>query len=463
MAPLLLNMKTTITNTTTKPTTTTSRSPESHCPSNQKPKHSHQAVAKNMEIKCRCHGLSGSCSLKTCWLKLPDFQQIGAHLKRKYEGSVHLPTAINVNKLIPMMDRNEISAILLQQQQQQQVTPMANEPSSATESSNSLRAAISAPAVQQTGPQPQPEFAAWSSEAPATQHVPQQQQPPPQQPPSQPARLNYYERHKQLEQRFGATPAGPSTGSNRLSAGSSSPMSQTILANPNGNQMSSNLTSLYLHGDEIPVQIAPMSQQQYQALLREMKLCNSSQVVTATVTTSTTSTTTTTTRTSRLNTKRDLQQLNSESSSLASQCYQKVAQQSAGRKFSLSAAANEIGAGRSPAAGGPSAGGLSRPPSAGQQLQLSHLLQVNNRDELVHLHKSPDYCEPDLRHGFAGVQARLCNQDPLAPDSCDRLCCGRGFERRELELRYNCDCKFQYCCKIHCNVCQKTLVEYVCK
>lgn len=36
---------------------------------------------------CKCHGVSGSCSLKTCWHQLPSFRMIGHELKAKYDSS----------------------------------------------------------------------------------------------------------------------------------------------------------------------------------------------------------------------------------------------------------------------------------------------------------------------------------------------------------------------------------------
>ena len=34
---------------------------------------------------CKCHGVSGSCSLKTCWMHLSPFREVGNRLKQKYD------------------------------------------------------------------------------------------------------------------------------------------------------------------------------------------------------------------------------------------------------------------------------------------------------------------------------------------------------------------------------------------
>lgn len=38
----------------------------------------------NLIIECKCHGVSGSCTMKTCWKTLPTFRQIGDLLMKKY-------------------------------------------------------------------------------------------------------------------------------------------------------------------------------------------------------------------------------------------------------------------------------------------------------------------------------------------------------------------------------------------
>lgn len=37
-----------------------------------------------MKRMCRCHGMSESCSIRTCWTQLSDFREIGNYLKAKH-------------------------------------------------------------------------------------------------------------------------------------------------------------------------------------------------------------------------------------------------------------------------------------------------------------------------------------------------------------------------------------------
>lgn len=41
-----------------------------------------------MERSCKCHGLSGSCTMRTCWRVTPPISKIGIELKRKYTEGV---------------------------------------------------------------------------------------------------------------------------------------------------------------------------------------------------------------------------------------------------------------------------------------------------------------------------------------------------------------------------------------
>ncbi|XP_022253065.1 protein Wnt-4-like [Limulus polyphemus] len=48
------------------------------------------ALKKNMELLCKCHGVSGSCSMRVCWKQLKPFRQVGEWLTRKFDGATHV-------------------------------------------------------------------------------------------------------------------------------------------------------------------------------------------------------------------------------------------------------------------------------------------------------------------------------------------------------------------------------------
>lgn len=59
-----------------------------------------QAVASNMQVRCKCHGMSGSCELKTCWKVASDFRIVGKTLKDRFRNAV-LVTQSNLGGVTP--------------------------------------------------------------------------------------------------------------------------------------------------------------------------------------------------------------------------------------------------------------------------------------------------------------------------------------------------------------------------
>ena len=43
-----------------------------------------------MTKRCKCHGISGSCELKSCWRSMPSFDQVAKQLKTKYDEAVQV-------------------------------------------------------------------------------------------------------------------------------------------------------------------------------------------------------------------------------------------------------------------------------------------------------------------------------------------------------------------------------------
>lgn len=53
-----------------------------------------QAVQRFMKLQCKCHGVSGACNIRTCWLAMQEFRKVGNYLKKKYNGA----TQVNINQ-----------------------------------------------------------------------------------------------------------------------------------------------------------------------------------------------------------------------------------------------------------------------------------------------------------------------------------------------------------------------------
>ncbi|XP_058704109.1 protein Wnt-11b-like, partial [Poecile atricapillus] len=83
--------------------------------------------------------------------------------------------------------------------------------------------------------------------------------------------------------------------------------------------------------------------------------------------------------------------------------------------------------------------------------------------DLVYLINSPDYCTPNPQLGSLGTQDRPCNRSSVGSDSCDLLCCGRGYNTYTEEVQERCHCRYRWCCSVVCRRCRRSLQRHVCK
>lgn len=61
-----------------------------------------QAVKLYMRTECKCHGLSGSCTLRTCWKKMPHFREVGDRLLERFNGASKVMGGNDGKTLIPV-------------------------------------------------------------------------------------------------------------------------------------------------------------------------------------------------------------------------------------------------------------------------------------------------------------------------------------------------------------------------
>lgn len=82
--------------------------------------------------------------------------------------------------------------------------------------------------------------------------------------------------------------------------------------------------------------------------------------------------------------------------------------------------------------------------------------------DLLYYEESPDFCIPNELYNIKGTKGRQCSEDSDDPNSCERLCCGRGYKTEVREDKYNCECQFKFCCQLDCNTCTRRKIIHKC-
>ncbi|XP_051859043.1 protein Wnt-4 isoform X1 [Drosophila albomicans] len=83
-----------------------------------------EAVSTLMKDKCKCHGVSGSCSMKTCWKKMADFNATATLLRQKYNQAIRKAPNQRTMRQAPASRMKKPKQRRKQQQQQSKYTTL---------------------------------------------------------------------------------------------------------------------------------------------------------------------------------------------------------------------------------------------------------------------------------------------------------------------------------------------------
>jgi len=51
-----------------------------------------------MVLRCKCHGVSGSCTMKVCWRVLHPFREVGEKVRERFEGAFQVKAVVKRSK-----------------------------------------------------------------------------------------------------------------------------------------------------------------------------------------------------------------------------------------------------------------------------------------------------------------------------------------------------------------------------
>jgi wingless-type MMTV integration site family, member 5 len=85
------------------------------------------------------------------------------------------------------------------------------------------------------------------------------------------------------------------------------------------------------------------------------------------------------------------------------------------------------------------------------------------REDLVYVEQSRDFCDADPSAGSPGTRGRTCDRHSNGMDGCDLMCCGRGYRTTKTKISERCRCRFQWCCRVECDTCERNVELNTCK
>ena len=92
-----------------------------------------------------------------------------------------------------------------------------------------------------------------------------------------------------------------------------------------------------------------------------------------------------------------------------------------------------------------------------------HPIIWTKKQTLPHRVRKLDFCEKDPRHGISGTKRRECTIEPGTGEyHCTHLCCNRGFQTLTTSSKKDCNCRYVWCCRVECEVCESVETKHYC-
>lgn len=95
-------------------------------------------------------------------------------------------------------------------------------------------------------------------------------------------------------------------------------------------------------------------------------------------------------------------------------------------------------------------------------MPFGRTIKPPSRQDLVYADASPNFCKKSKKYGSLGTKGRECDPNSMGVGGCDLLCCHRGYSKTQVTVRENCKCRFLWCCKVECEVCESTKILHRC-
>ena len=84
--------------------------------------------------------------------------------------------------------------------------------------------------------------------------------------------------------------------------------------------------------------------------------------------------------------------------------------------------------------------------------------------DMAYFDLSPEYCEADLNTNYPGMSGRKCSTEFQNLSTCEQPCkkCRMTVMKTIKSTQEKCQCKFEWCCKVKCQLCEKKFTITTC-